>query len=198
MAKRFRRWIDRLWPVGDRPASRAVLLTAVGVGIIALGAQITIPMYPVPMTLQTLAVVIVGALFGSRMGIAATLAYLIAGVAGLPVFADWTSAPGLAFLDLKSGGYILGFILCAGVVGRVVERTGYGNPGILFLALILGHGLVFMIGIPWLAIFIGLGPATIHGLLPFLPGALAKSIIGVAVIVLCDRMTSSERGHLKA
>jgi biotin transport system substrate-specific component len=193
MSSGFTPWIDRLRPAGNRSALHGLLAVAGGVALIALGAQVDVPMYPVPMTLQTLAVVIVGALLGLRKAVATTTAYLAAGVLGLPVFAGWTAAPGAAFIELKSGGYVLGFILCAAAVAALTGRIGYRRPLALFAAMLAGHALVFLLGIPWLAAFIGLGPAVDFGLVPFIPGLIVKSALGVAVVALCERALPAGR-----
>lgn len=186
-------WIDRFRPGGNGSLLHGLLAVAGSVLLIALAAQADIPMYPVPMTLQTLAVVVVGALLGMRKAAGATVAYLLAGMLGLPVFAGWSSAPGAAFLELKSGGYVLGFILCAALVAASVRRIGYRRPMALFGTMLAGHALVFLVGIPWLASFIGLGPAVSFGLTPFIPGLIVKSALGAGIVMFCDRLQPSVR-----
>lgn len=188
MNEPFVPWVDRFAAGNGFSPVREAVLVAIGVAAIAIGAQVSVPMTPVPMTLQTLSVVLVGALYGARRGVATTAAYLIAGVLGLPVFAKWSAAPGIEFLSLKSGGYILGFILAAGLVGRLVRRTGYGRPLALTAAMLGGHAVVLAAGVAWLGSFIGASAAVQHGLVPFVPGMIVKSAAAAAIVVLCHRM----------
>ena len=148
----------------------------VGALAIALGAQISVPMVPVPTTLQTLALVVCALLGGPRVGGGAALVYLALAVAGLPVLADGASHAGLGFLEVKSAGYVVGFVPAAIVAGRLAQaRGGFRSWLVAGLA---AHGVVFLIGVPVLASWVGWAVALEHGLVPFLPGALAKSALG--------------------
>lgn len=198
MRENFLPWIDRFAPRATFSPGREAALLVIGVAAIALGAQISVPMTPVPMTLQTLSVVLVGALYGAKRGMVTTAAYLLCGVLGLPVFAKWSAAPGLEFLSLKSGGYILGFILAAGLIGLLVRRIGYGRPLALTIAMLGGHGAVLLVGVAWLAAFIGPSAAVQHGLLPFLPGMVAKSVAAAALVILCSRVAQARDGAVRA
>lgn len=152
-------------------------------GGIALGAQITVDMVPVPMTLQTLVVLLAGLTLGPRGGALATGLYLVAVLVGLPVLADGGTAPGRAFLELKSAGYVVGFIGGAWLAGRMSTQrrfTAWLGAGLA------GHAVVLVLGTAVLASWIGAMPALEHGLLPFLPGAVLKS---VAAAVLAWGMT---------
>ena len=117
---------DKIFPQ-TAPAIRSILLAIGGSLLVAAAAQISIPMWPVPMTLQTLAVLSVGAALGSRLGSAALGLYAIEGAFGLPFFAGGKSGLFDAKLDylFPSGsmGYVLGFILSAWLVGKIVESA---------------------------------------------------------------------------
>lgn len=146
-----------------------------GAGAIVVGAWTTVPMVPVPMTLQTLAVLLAGLLLGPQRGAGAAFAYLLLVLLGLPVLADGARAPGTAFLELKSAGYVVGFIPGAWVAGRLarhrVRLSAWIGAGVA------GHLVVLACGVPVLAAWIGWSPALRYGLLPFLPGAALKSVL---------------------
>jgi biotin transport system substrate-specific component len=144
---------------------------------VALGAQVAIPLpgTPVPETLQVPAVLVVGALLGPRLGAASLVVYLMAGAAGLPVFAP-VGAPGVARLLGPTGGYLLAFPLAAAVVGRVMGSGGH--VGRLSLALLLGLLVIHAGGVAQLAILGWSGTTAVSlGSLPFLLGDLPKLIL---------------------
>lgn len=144
----------------------------------AICAQIAIPMVPVPMTLQTWAVLLAGAAMGPVRGMAAVALYLAAGLAGLPVLAD--GASGVGPFTGPTAGYLIAFLPAVGLAGwlSVNGRLKRSLPAILRM---LGlHLLILALGGGWLAISIGVGPALENGALPFLPGAVLKSMLVVA------------------
>ncbi len=144
----------------------------------ALMAQIAIPLpfTPVPITGQTLAVLLVGAALGSRRGALSMATYLLEGALGLPVFAG--GAAGLVRLRGLTGGYLLGFLAAAFITGWLAERGWDRRPSTTALAMLIGNAIIYLFGLPWLALFLGgfLGPkgALALGLLPFIPGDLLK------------------------
>jgi biotin transport system substrate-specific component len=162
---------------------RELLLLLAGSLVVALSAQtrIDLPFTPVPITLQTAAAVLVGATLGARRGVAALIAYLAEGLAGLPVFAG--GASGLAYALGPTGGYLLGFVLSAFVVGWLVERGWGADPLRALAAFALGGAAVYAVGVPWLALSRGLPleVAVGAGLLPFLPGDLVKTVGAAAL-----------------
>ncbi len=168
---------NRLWPVSaDANLVRNIFLMAAGVVFVALAAQISIPMRPVPMTLQTLAVLLVGAAYGSRMGAATLGLYAAAGAAGLPVFTPTPDGyPGIAG---PSGGYIIGFILAAAVVGWFAERGFDRTAPKMLLPMLLGAAVIYVPGLLWLKGFVGGFDKVIeYGLMPFVWGDLIKAVI---------------------
>lgn len=143
----------------------------------AIGARISVPLplTPVPMTLQTLFVLLSGALLGPALGATAQLAYLAAGVAGLPVF---TAGAGLAYLLGPTGGYLIAFPVAAFLAGVVVDRVprrGLARAALTFVALFAVSLVVLLGGAAWLGITTGdLASAFVLGFLPFLVGDLVK------------------------
>lgn len=163
--------------------SMAVQGLAVLVGTLALTASshIQLPMIPVPMTMQTLAVTLLGALFGWRLGALAVLAWLVEGALGMPVFAG--GAAGAAHLIGKTGGYLMAFPLAAALTGYLVERGwGANRLPLAFTAMLLGNALCLGMGCLWLATFIGMHKAVEFGVNPFLLGGLLKSVLGAAAL----------------
>jgi len=170
-----------LWPAPGMPRIlRAVLLALLGTALLTISAKIEVPFYPVPMTLQTLAVVLLGMAFGARLAAATVLLYLAEGAVGLPVFAGTPERGiGLAYMVGPTGGYLVGFVLAAAVCGWITERRR--DLIGLVLATIAGTVVIFVPGVLWLAQLIGFEQSLVHGLTPFLWGALVKGGIAVAL-----------------
>src|SRR3954449_2678037 len=141
-----------MWPT--RPgeavgALRAVVLIALGTALMALSAKVNLPLPYVPMTLQTLVVLMIGAAYGWRLSSATMIAYLAEGALGLPVFAG--PVGGLAPLVGPTAGYLYGFVLAALVTGWLSERGWDRSVPLLFVAMGLGHILILGAGFTWLA-----------------------------------------------
>ncbi len=185
-----------LWaPAQVSPLLRGAMLALAGSLFVALCAQITVPLWPVPVTGQTFAVMSVGLVCGWRVGGAALLLYLIEGALGLPFFAG--GAGGWASVVGPSGGYIWGFVLAAALVGYLAERGWDRNVWRTAAALFLGNVVLYVPGLIWLALFYA-GPgqdyiaatgattawgASINaGLLPFLLGDALKLALAASLI----------------
>lgn len=167
---------NHLWPSTSMNWTRAVLLAVLGSAIVAVAAQINIPMQPVPLTLQTLAVLAIGGAYGSRLGAATLALYAVEGTAGLPVFAEMKS--GLATITGPSGGYIIGFILAAGLVGWLTERGWDRNIVKMFAAMLAGAVVLYIPGLAWLHQFTnGIAQTYEWGLGPFIIGDLIKAAL---------------------
>ena len=151
--------------------------------LIALSAHVAIPLpfSPVPITGQTLAVLLVGALLGSRRGALCLLAYLAEGLAGLPVFAPG-GAPGLARLLGPTGGYLVGFVAAAYVTGRLAEEGWDRRVLSTIAAMLLGSAVIYTCGVSWLAVPLGLEKALVAGLYPFIPGDLVKVVLAALLL----------------
>ena len=149
---------------------------------IALSAQITIslPFSPVPITGQTLVVLLTGLLLGRTRGTAAIAAYLAQGAAGLPFFAGGKS--GLATLFGPTGGYLFGFLAAAYIVGMLSELKFKRSIFQAASTLILGNIIIYVFGLFWLARFVGESQVLQLGLYPFLVGDLLKIILGIVLI----------------
>jgi biotin transport system substrate-specific component len=154
------------------PLARASLVVLGGSLLLAASAWVRVPMWPVPMTLQTMIVLLIGLTYGSRLAGATVLAYLLEGAAGLPVFAG-----GQTLLTVgPTLGYLMGFLLAASVTGALAERGWSRRPLALVAVLLIGDALIFAPGLAWLDVgYVHAWDRTFAlGLLPFLPGEAAK------------------------
>jgi len=156
------------------------LLVSFGALLVAALAQLTIPLRPVPITGQTLGVLLVGTWLGRRRGTASLLAYLALGAAGAPVFAGGRA--GLGHLLGPTGGYLIGFVLSAYAVGALAERGWLRHPLACVGALLLGTLLIYGPGLVWLAQFVGWGEALEVGFKPFLFGDTLKAVVAALVL----------------
>jgi len=163
--------------------ARHIALIAAGVLIIALAAQVRIPLgfTPVPITGQTFGVLLVGGALGFRRGLASTAVYWLIGFAGMPVFAQGSS--GSEVVLGATGGYLVGFILAGAVVGRLAELGWDRNLVGAIGAMLIGSLLIYAIGVPWLAVVARFGPeeAIANGLTPFLAVDAIKLLAVAAV-----------------
>lgn len=152
---------------------------ALGYGILTLSSFLTVPMFPVPMTMQSLAVTLVGVLFGWRMGAATVTAWLASAAMGMPVLADGASGPAL-FLG-PTAGYMFAFPLAAAVSGFLAISR---HLLVTFWAMAMGNAVCLLGGAAWLTILIGPEEAVAVGVLPFLLGGVVKSAIGATAMKL--------------
>lgn len=177
--------IDRVWPTSVRPAVRWAILMVVGSLLLTASAKISVPMWPVPMTMQTCAVLVIGMAFGWRLAAGTVALYLVEGAVGLPVF---TGTPergiGLAYMVGPTGGYLLGFLLSAAVVGWLAERGFDRHLLTGVLALLIGEVVLFACGVAWLATLIGFDKAITLGVLPFLAGEGLKIALAATLLRL--------------
>jgi biotin transport system substrate-specific component len=159
-----------------RPALRFAGFALLGSWLIAASAQIVLPMWPVPATLQTLAVLLVGALGGPAVGVASVAAYLAQGAAGLPFFAGGAAGPAV-FLG-PTAGFLLGFVAAAWIAGFARGLPAWKAGAVLMAA----HLLLFVPGVAWLSGFVGLARAVDVGFLLFIPGTLLKTAMALALL----------------
>jgi biotin transport system substrate-specific component len=175
---------------GDR-ALKELLLVLAGTLVLYVSAKISVPFYPVPMTLQTLAVMAIAAAYGQRLGTLTVLAYLGEGLAGMPVFTATPPAiAGPMYFLGATGGFLAGFVLLALIVGYAADRGWDRSFVRLFGAMIVADIVVFALGVTWLAAFahlgsktgIGFSAAWANGAVPFLLGDLLKIALAAALV----------------
>ena len=165
-------------------SARAILLALGGAAALTAAAKIQIPFYPVPQTLQTLVVLLLGAAYGVRLGAATVALYLAAGAAGLPIFAG---APekgiGIAYMVGPTGGYLFGFVAAAAVCGMLAARGWDEKLWKVAAAMCIGNFVIYACGLLWLGAVIGWDkPLFALGMYPFLLGDAAKIIFAAAAV----------------
>ena len=162
-------------------AVRYALLTLAGSALITLCTQISLPLFPVPMTLQTFAVFLIGLTYGWRLGGITVALYLLEGALGLPVFSGGKG--GMIVFMGPTAGYLVGFLLAATACGWFAERGFDRSYFKLLVALLVGNVLLYAPGLFWLGTLIGWDkPVLEYGLYPFIGGDLLK--IAMAVLLL--------------
>ncbi|MDR3495766.1 MAG: biotin transporter BioY [Ancalomicrobiaceae bacterium] len=171
---------------------RKVALAIAGTLLIWISAKVQVPFYPVPMTLQTLAVLGIGLVYGGRLGAATLLLYLAEGALGLPVFAGTPEKGiGLAYMMGPTGGYLVGYALAAFVTGALAERGFDRRMSTTALAMLAGNVAIYVPGLVWLGVCIGWDkPVLALGLVPFFIGDVVKLALAAfglpAIRRLCD------------
>ena len=153
--------------------------------VLVLSAKTEVPFWPVPMTLETLAVLGLGGLFGARLAGAAVFLWLAEGAAGLPVFAGAVAGP--AYFLGPTGGYLAGFLLATLLVGLAADRFLRARPLIPIAAMLAGVFVIYLCGVAWLAHLVGWRQSIQLGLVPFVPADLTKAALAAALVVLCRR-----------
>ena len=178
--------------LSQRPAMRMAwyaFLAVSGTVLIALAAKTQVPFWPVPMTLQTLAIVVIAAAFGLRLAVATVLLYLAEGFFGLPVFAG--AAAGPAYFAGPTAGFLAGFVVAAAIIGVAADRGLSRNPFKLFGVMLVADAILLAMGFVWLAFMfvsaktgttLGAETALQVGILPFLPGELVKLVLASCLL----------------
>lgn len=181
-----------LLPTQSRLAQ--VLMVLAGTLFIAIAAQISVPMLPVPMTLQTLAILIIGLTYGARLGAVTLLAYLAEGAMGLPVFAN--GAGTLAYMMGPTGGFLIGFVAMAWLAGVAAESgiaRGFAGTAVTTISI---SALLYIPGLLWAAMLMGKSwdVLWLHWMSPFLMGDAVKALIATLVVTCAWAMTKSRKG----
>ncbi len=171
---------------------RNVALMIAGSLLLTFSAKAQIPFWPVPVTLQSLVVLMLGMAYGSRLGAATVLAYLAEGLVGLPVFAGAVAGP--AYMAGPTGGYLVGFLVAVVLIGRLAERGWDRSLPWATAAMTIGHCLLFIPGIAWLAVLLGPEKAVAVGLTPFIFATIAKTLLGAAGVASVWAMVGKRSG----
>lgn len=166
----------------SRPVVREALLVVFGFSFLALLSQVRImlPFTPVPVTLQTLAVLLVALSFGSLRGGITVASYIVGGAIGIPVFAG--GACGWKHLLGPTGGYLVGFFFAALFVGYLAGIGWSKSFWRSFVAALIGTLIIYIFGALWLSLFVGFSKAIMLGILPFIPGDLLKALVVALVL----------------
>lgn len=176
---------EQIWPADVTGRDwRMLALVCAGVGLLTASAKLNIPFYPVPVTMQTLAVMLIGAAYGARLGGATVLIYLAIGALGVPVFAGTPEKGiGVAYMLGPTGGYLAGFFVAAVVTGLLAERGFDRSILRTAVAMTAGTAIIFAFGVAWLGALVGWDkPVLGWGLYPFIYGGILKIVLGAAIM----------------
>ncbi|WP_437373442.1 biotin transporter BioY [Inquilinus limosus] len=174
-----------LWRADGQPGLlRAAVLVVLGTALMALSAKVQVPFFPVPMTMQTAVVLLIGGAYGWRLGGLTMLAYLAEGLAGLPVFAGLATGP--AYFAGPTAGYLVGFVPSAALMGLAVERGWTRSLAGMAAAVAVASVIPFITGVAWLAVLVGPAAAISGGLVPFIPAAILKGALAGVLLAKID------------
>lgn len=187
-----------VWPDNANRWVQAIVLILVGTAILAISAKIKVPFRPVPVTLQTLAIMALAAAYGSRLAVATVVAYLLEGAVGFPVFTNTPpEVAGSAYLIGPTGGFLIGFIALAWIVGTAADRGWDRSVPKLLAAMVVADAVVFALGFIWLAWFatmanggtgIGAAAAFKFGVAPFLLADFLKIALAALAVPAAWRL----------
>ena len=168
----------RLWPQAGNSLLVRLVLVMAGTLLLALSARVQVHFWPVPMSMQTFVVLGLSAAYGARMAGITVATYLAQGAMGLPVF---TAGGGIALLAGPTGGYLVGFLAAAIVVGALADRGFCRSRLSTLAAFVAGTLVIFAMGVAWLTVLFGFATAITAGVAPFLLSEAAKIALAVAV-----------------
>ncbi len=173
---------------------RNILLAVTGSIALWVSAKIQIPFYPIPVSMQSLVVLMIGMAFGWKLGGATVLLYLFEGLAGLPVFAGTPEKGiGFAYMVGPTGGYLLGFVIAAVAVGWLAERGFDRNIFTTAIAMLIGSALIYLPGVAWLGSVVGWDkPVLQWGMIPFLYGDALKLVLAALLMPALWKLLSSK------
>lgn len=178
--------------LAERSLGLKVLAVVLGSILLTVSSWTEVPMLPVPMTMQTFAVLLIGALYGWRLGTLTVLFWLGQAMVGMPVLALGGGAGPASFVG-PTAGYLVAFPVIAAMAGWLAERgwTG-GNLFRSFAVMIAGHAVCLAMGWAWLSVLVGGEAALAHGVLPFVVGSVVKSALLVATIEATRRVRRND------
>lgn len=172
-----------MFPVatGTARLTRSALLLVGGVALLTLSAKIQVPFWPVPLSMQTFAVLLIGLAYGRGLGAATVGTYLAAGAAGLPIFVGPVAGPG--YFMGPTGGYLLGFLAAALLMGEAAARGFDRRVSTTVASLVVGNLAIYACGVAWLGFVIGSHTQAVTvGVVPFLTGDVLKIALAAAVL----------------
>ncbi|MEL7093445.1 MAG: biotin transporter BioY [Pseudomonadota bacterium] len=175
---------------------KQVLLVLAGIAILAVAAKIKVPMWPVPITMGTFAVLTIGAAYGARLGLVTILGYMIVGALGFDVFAGSSAEKfGLTYMMGGTGGYLVGYVLATVALGALAQRGWDRSVMWMALAMLVGNVLIYVPGLAWLGQLYGWDkPILEWGLTPFLVGDAIKLALAALVLPAAWKLVGRARG----
>lgn len=174
---------DKILP-GRASLTRNVMLAVAGSLLLWASAKLQVPFYPVPMTMQTFVVLMIGTAYGWRLGAATVALYLLQGAIGMPVFAGTPEKGiGLAYMMGPTGGYLLGYLVAASVTGALAGLGWDRRVSTTVLSMLAGNVVIYAFGLAWLGTVVGWDkPVVAWGLTPFVLGDVLKIALAAAVL----------------
>ena len=171
-------------------------LVVLGIAILAVAAKIKVPMYPVPITMGTFAVLALGAAYGPGLGLATIMGYMMLGALGLDVFAgSGAEASGLTYMMGGTGGYLVGYVAATVLLGALARKGWDRSAPRMAGAMLLGNVIIYVPGLAWLGMLYGWNePILAWGLTPFLAGDLLKLALAAAILPAAWKLVGRARG----
>lgn len=186
----------RIWQLGTAPSKvelflRTAVIAILGSLLLTISAKVQVPFYPVPQTMQTFVVVLLGLVCGWRLAATSIALYLLQGLIGLPVFAK---IYGIAAFTGPTAGYLIGFLSSGVLCGWLAERGWASRLPLALCAGFLGHALIYALGLTWLAGFVGYdwSKTLLLGFYPFAYGDLAKIVLLGLILPLSWRLFNKD------
>ncbi len=176
--------------------AKRVALVIAGVMALAISAKIAVPMWPVPITMGTFAVLAMGAAYGPRLGLATIAAYMLVGVMGFDVFAGSSAeAYGITYMMGGTGGYLVGYVLAVLALGTLARKGWDRSAGKMAGAMLIGNALIYVPGVLWLGVLYGFDkPLLAWGLTPFLVGDAVKLVLAALLLPAAWKLVGRARG----
>ncbi|MFK7881168.1 biotin transporter BioY [Roseobacter sp.] len=174
---------------------KQAVLVILGVAMLAIAAKVKVPMWPVPMTMGTFAVLTIGAAYGPRLGLTTILGYMIIGALGFDIFAGSSAEKfGLEYMMGGTGGYLVGYIVAALVLGALAQRGWDRSAVWMAVAMLIGNVLIYVPGVAWLGMLYGWDkPILEWGLTPFLLGDVLKLALAAALLPALWKLVGNAR-----
>lgn len=181
---------------GTQLLIKQAALVVLGIAVLAVAAKIKVPMWPVPITMGTFAVLTIGAAYGARLGLVTILGYMIMGALGFDVFAGSSAeAYGLSYMMGGTGGYLLGYVMATVALGWFAQAGWDRSAGKMALAMLAGNVLIYVPGLIWLGMLYGWDkPILQWGLTPFLIGDALKLALAAALLPALWKLVGRARG----
>jgi biotin transport system substrate-specific component len=181
---------------GTQLLIKQAALVVLGIAVLAIAAKIKVPMWPVPITMGTFAVLTIGAAYGARLGLVTILGYMIVGALGFDVFAGSSAeAYGLTYMMGGTGGYLLGYVMATVALGWFAQAGWDRSAGKMALAMLAGNVLIYVPGLIWLGMLYGWDkPILQWGLTPFLIGDALKLALAAALLPALWKLVGRARG----
>ncbi len=175
---------------------KQAVLVIVGIAALAIFAKIKVPMWPVPITMGTFAVLTIGAAYGPRLGLTTIMGYMIVGALGYDVFAGSSAEKfGIEYMLGGTGGYLVGYVLATLALGYFARQGWDRSMGKMALAMLIGNALIYIPGLVWLGQLYGWDqPILQWGLTPFLVGDAIKLVLAALLVPAVWKLVGNARG----